>query len=169
MPGRHGRVRREHRRVTDLGQRQIEARAVLDQIADPLQDHEGGVALVQMEHAGLVAQRLERPHSADAQDDLLLDARLAIAAVEPRGELAIPRRVFLEIRVEEVERDPAEAHAPDGHQDRPIAQRNRRDAGLALGRQRMLDGRIGPVEALVALFLPSFGGDVLVKVALAGT
>ena len=41
-----------------------------------------------------------------------------------------------------------------------------RHARLAVGRQRRLDGGVRPVEPLVALLLPAFGGNVLVEVAL---
>ena len=34
------------------------------------------------------------PHAADAEDDLLLQPGLAVAAVQARRELAIPRRVL---------------------------------------------------------------------------
>ena len=91
-----------------------------------------GVAFVQVEDAGFDAERLQRADAADAEDDLLLDARLAIAAVEPRRQLAIPRRVLLEVGVEQVQRHAAEAHAPDRDQHRAIAERHRGDARLAV-------------------------------------
>ena len=70
-------------------------------IADALQDDEGGVAFVEMPGGGRDAHGLEDAHAADAEDDLLLDARLTVAAVEPRGELAVPWGVLLEIGVEQ--------------------------------------------------------------------
>ena len=115
---------------------------------------------------GFDAERLERAHAADAEDDFLLDARLAIAAVEARRQLAVPRRVLLEVGVEQIQLHAAEAHAPDRDEHRSVAERHGRDARLAVGRQRRLDRRVGPVQPLVALFLPAFGGEVLVEVAL---
>ena len=50
---------------------------------------------------GSDADRLERAHAADAENDLLLDARFPVAAVEPRRQLAVPRGVLFEIRVEQ--------------------------------------------------------------------
>ena len=38
--------------------------------------------------------------------------------------------------------------------------------GLAVGRDRRFDRRVGPVDALVALFLPAVVGHALVEVAL---
>src|SRR5439155_3016360 len=89
----HRRVRREYSRPTYLFQRFIEGRSALRQIANPLQDDERRVALVEMKDGGIRSERLERPHATDAEDDLLLNARLAIAAVQPRREFAIPRSV----------------------------------------------------------------------------
>ena len=37
-------------------------------------------------------ERLERADAADAQHDLLADAHLVVAAVEPAGDLAVVRR-----------------------------------------------------------------------------
>ena len=92
VAGRHRRVRREHRGRADLARaRRRTLTPLLDQIADALQHDEAGVPFVEVEHAGLDAERLQRADAADAEHDLLLDARLAVAAVEPRRQLAIPR------------------------------------------------------------------------------
>ena len=61
-----------------------------------------------------------------AEDDFLLHARLAIAAVEARRQLAIPRRVLFEIGVEQVQLDAAEPDAPHRHEHAAIAERDRR-------------------------------------------
>jgi hypothetical protein len=90
--------------------------------------------------AGVRAHGLERADAADAEDDLLLDARLAIAAVQPRRQLAIPRRVLLEVRVEQVQLHAAEPHAPDRDEHAAAAERHRDDARLALG---VIAGSIG--------------------------
>ena len=131
--------------------------AALDEIANALQHDERGVPFVEVEDAGLDAERPQRAHAADAEDDFLLDARLAVAAVQPGRQLAIPRRVLLEIGVEQIQLHAADAHAPDRDEHRSIAERHRRDARLAVRRQRRLDRRVGPVEPLVALLLPPFG------------
>src|SRR4029078_13183936 len=111
-------------------------------------------------------ERTQRADAADAEDDLLLNARLAIAAIEPRRQLAVPGRVLFQLGVEQVKLDAAHPHAPPRDEHRSIAERNGRDARLAVRRQRRFDRRVGPVEALVAFFLQALGGDVLVEVAL---
>ena len=61
-----------------------------------------GVPFVQVPDAPASIPSARRTRdAADPEDDLLLDARFAIAAVQPRRQLTIPRRVFLEIGVEQ--------------------------------------------------------------------
>ena len=119
-----------------------------------------------MEDARFDAERPERAHAADAEDDFLLDARLPIAPVQTRGQLAVPRGVLFEIGVEEIELHAPDAYPPHRHQHRPIVERNGREARLAVGGRRLLDRSVLPVEQLVALFLPSFRRHVLMEVAL---
>src|SRR2546423_8929055 len=90
VAGGHRCMRGEDRRLADLLERVLEGPPAFDQLANPLQDDEARMSFVEMEGAGGDAERLERPDAADAENDLLLDARLAIAAVEARRELAIP-------------------------------------------------------------------------------
>src|SRR4030095_14925075 len=84
---RHRRMRREHRCLTDALQRGLKCRPFLDAIADALQDDERRMTLVQMPRRRPNAQGLERAYAANPEDDLLLDARFTIAAVETGGEL----------------------------------------------------------------------------------
>ena len=129
----------------------------LDQFADPLQDDEGGVPFVQVPDRRLRRRAPQRADAADAEDDLLLHARLAIAAVEARRQLAIPRRVLLEIGVEQVQLHAAEPDAPDLDEhacDRRAAPARCR---AAVRRHRRLDRRVLPVQPLVDLLLPAFG------------
>ena len=166
VAGGHRRVRREDGRPPNALERRFERRAFFDPIADALQDHEGRVPLVQMPGGRLDAQRLERAHAADAEDDLLLDPRLAIAAVEPRRELAVPWRVLFEIGVEEKELHASEPHEPHRHEHRAVAERYGDHAGTAVGGDRLLDRRVLPVQSLVHFLLPPFRRHHLVEVAL---
>ena len=82
---------------------------------------------VEMPHRRLDAERAQHAHAADAEDDLLLDPRLAVAAVERGRELAIPRRVLIEVGVEQ-----EQAHADRRARPRPAPcgpERHGRDAG----------------------------------------
>ena len=57
-------------------------RPSLTSCAHPLQAEEAGVALVGVEHLGVQAQRLQGAHPTDAEEDLLADAVLGVAAVQ---------------------------------------------------------------------------------------
>ena len=81
--------------------------------ADALEAEEAGVALVGVEHLGVDAERVEGPHAADAEEDLLAQAVLGVAAVEPVGDRRGARRVVrLDVGVEQVERHPADVGPP---------------------------------------------------------
>src|SRR4029077_16239521 len=60
-----------------------------DELARPLQQGERRMPLVQVEHGGLDPHHAERPVAADAEQDLLLDAGLLVAAVEAGGQLPV--------------------------------------------------------------------------------
>ena len=157
---------REHRRSPHFLERRVEAPPFLAEIADTLQHDESRVPFVEVIRGRITSHCLERAHAADSQDDLLLHPRLAVAAVESRRQLAIPRRVLLEVGVEQIQLYAAEMHEPHRHQHCPVAKRHGGDARLAVGRHRRRDRRIGPVQLLVDLFLPPVEGDVLAEIAL---
>jgi hypothetical protein len=101
--GGDGRVRGEDVAGHHLLARLVEGQVgLLQQHADALQRQERAVALVHVKDVGLDVQRFERAHAADAKDDLLLDAHLRAAAVEARGDVAVGRRVFGDVGVEQV-------------------------------------------------------------------
>ena len=109
MPAGTGRVGREdvagRRDLARLGEGEV---LLLDEAPDALERDEGGVALVDVPDRRLQADLLEGAQAADAEHDLLLEARLVAAAVEARRDLAVGRLVLGQVRVEQEQR-----HAPD--------------------------------------------------------
>ena len=100
------------------------------QLADALQAQVARVALVGVEHLGLRvpgdrAVRAHGAHPADADQDLLPDALVLVAAVEPVGDAAQVGVVLLDVGVEHQQRHPADRGLPDarlqqlpgGHRD----------------------------------------------------
>ena len=65
-----------------LGERQPTG----DVLADALEREEPGVTLVGVEDLRVQAERAQRTHAADAEDDLLAQPVLDVAAVEPVGD-----------------------------------------------------------------------------------
>ena len=96
VAGGDGRVGGEDGGGLDVRDRVVGRHAVLDERADALDREEGGVALVHVEDVRVDAERLERTDAADAEQQLLADAVLAVAGVERVGE---------HLDLEQVERD----------------------------------------------------------------
>ena len=112
------------------------------------------------------AEGAQRPDTANPENDLLLDAGFTIATVETRGQLAVPRRVFGEVGVEQEQPHLAKPDAPDRSQHGAIAERYCREARLPVRGERRLDRRLGPADSLVALFLPALVAHALQEVTL---
>src|SRR5262249_23482186 len=108
-PGRNRRVRREdvagRRYLARLGEGET---LLLDQVADLLERHDRRVPLVDVPDRRRPADLVERARASDPEHDLLLQAHLVSAAVEPLGDLAVGRLVLRQIRVEQEERNAAD-------------------------------------------------------------
>src|SRR5690606_36219299 len=104
--GRYGREGGENVARGRQLPRFVEGHVVLfDGRADALQRTEGRVAFVHVVDVGMDAHRFQGADTADAQDDLLLDARLHVAAVELAGDRAIDGVVLGQIGVEQIQVD----------------------------------------------------------------
>jgi hypothetical protein len=95
------------------------------------------------------AHRLQHADAADAENDLLLNARFAISAVQAGRQLTIPRRVFFEVGVEQIQLHATDMDTPHVDEHRAIREWHRDDARFAFRRERVLDRRLGPIELLV--------------------
>ena len=96
-------------------ERLVEAEALgVLQLADALEAQVAGVSLVGVEHRrrGVARRRAEGAHGAhpaDADEDLLADPVVLVAAVEPVGDAAQVGLVLLDVGVEQQQRDAADA------------------------------------------------------------
>ena len=114
VAGRHRRVRREDDLRRDAADRLPRVDAFGGHpLAHELERGERAVALVQVQDAGRDAQRRQRAHAADAEQQLLPDADALVAAVEPRRQLAILGLVAVDVRVEQQQRVAADRQLPD--------------------------------------------------------
>ena len=160
--GRHGRVGGEHGAGSDgrLGLGEGEA-VVEHEPADALEGEEAGVALVDVEDLGKPVERLEGPHAADAEQDLLADALLDATAVETVGDEADVVGVLVDVGVEQEQRDAADPGLPQAGLHRGAgdvdgdADVGHRDHGHGVG-----------VEAGEALLLPAPDVEALAEVAV---
>ena len=110
--GRHRCVRGEHTAGANDLDRLGERQARLDQFADALERQEAGVTLVGVEHLRVQAERAQHPNATDAEDDLLAQAVLDVAAVQPVGDGRDLGAVAVDRGVEQVEVDPADVDLP---------------------------------------------------------
>ena len=140
-------------------------------LTDPLDPEEPGVALVHVEDLGRrqpldLGERADRAHTADARQDLLLDAVLLVAAVEPVGDAAHVVVVLRNVGVQQQQRHPADLGDPDpGPQLCPFRHRQ-----VHQGRFPRLVGEQPQRQPLrvvrrVRLVLPTVGGQRLPEVA----
>ena len=103
----HRRVRGEDRGATNFVQRLSKFAPASHRSRMRCSTTKAGVPFVQVIDRGLVAHGLQHAHAANAKNDLLLHARLAIATVQARREVAVPWRVLLEVGIEQVEHERA--------------------------------------------------------------
>ena len=130
------------------------------------------MALVGVEHlgrrvAGDPAEDAQRPHAADAEQQLLAQPVLAVAAVEPVGHVDVVLGVALDVGVQHQQRHPADAGHPDpGDQRRPVGQVDRDGGAGAVGLAQQRDRQPVGVEDRVGLLLPALAGERLLEVAV---
>ena len=166
MAGRHRRVGREHGGGFHGLHSCVEWQPSLAALPQTLEGQERRMPFIGMPHGRLEAQRPQHAHAADAQDDLLKDTHLLVAAVQARGQFAIPGRVRFHISVHQVERHPADVDLPDRDMDGPTVQVDLDRQALAVREQGGTDRRIGGDERNRPGVLPAVGRNALVEVAL---
>src|SRR5215510_11587851 len=97
VPGGNRRVRRKYGRRADEIGGFVEAHPTLDQGANALEHEKRSVAFIGVEDGWAYSQTFEHAHAANAQNHLLSNARLLVAAVQPGREVAVPGIVFFNI------------------------------------------------------------------------
>ena len=172
----NGRVRGEDRAGAGDLERgvEVEARAAFGhgELADPLEPEEAGVALVGVEDLGLLGAGdprvgAQRADATDAEQQLLEQAVLDGAAVQPVGDLTERSGVVLDVGVEQQQRHPPDLRDEDARGELVLA----RDGDPDLRRGAVLLTQQGDrqpvgVEDRVALLLPALAGELLAEVAV---
>ena len=159
-------VRREDGVRRDRFERRRKVEAQAHRHPHALEDEERRVALVDVPGGRLDAERGQRARAAHAEHDLLLDARVAIAAVEAVRGGAVLGLVALEVGVEEVEVHAADLRVPHARVDVVVAEFHAHLEGLAVLHHRG-DGQVAEVVVGVGGVLVALAVDRLLEVALA--
>ena len=134
--------------------------------ANRLKHRKAAVSLVQMQHSRRDAHRLERAKAANAQQQLLANARPPVATIEPRRQLAILGRIPLHIRVQQQQIAAAHLDPPHLCLDRSTPRLNLHHHRLAVLSDCRLHRQLIHVGLQVLFPLPAAVIQPLQKVAL---
>ena len=113
VPGRHRGVRREDEPLPDRVERLVERASAGHVLCGQFERGERRVALVQVVDGRFDPQRLERSDRTDPEQRVLREADRPVSLVEARGRPAAHGIVLGQLRVDQVERHPADLDAPD--------------------------------------------------------
>ena len=168
VAGRHRRVRSEHALLPhqrQIGFRRRAQRPSAQLALDQRQRQQRRVALIHVEHVYPQAQSTGQPYAAHAQHDLLLQTVIRVAAIQVIGKPAIPPRVAVDIRVEQIDRNdvPVAAHhivAPGAHSHDAVFHAHR-DA------RRLLGAEVRRIPRLHIFALHAIQIQMLLEVSLA--
>jgi hypothetical protein len=124
------------------------------------------VAFVHVEDRRVGSKATKRAHATDAEHHLLLQAVLAVAAVQPVRDRARPLGIAVDIGIEQVQRDAPDLDPPDLHAHRHECARL---VGYLDDRAHVLECEGEPPRVVfrVALGLPVARVELLPEVALA--
>jgi len=149
----------------------VKRQSVADEVADPLQAEESGVALVGVEHLGRggrgqFGERLDGTHSPDTEQQLLQEAMFAAATVETVGDRSQRILVFGDIGVEQQQFDATHGNLPDSRPERfSVRQSECNQDGGAVGVAEHAERQAVRVKHRVGLLLPALTRNRLAKVA----
>ncbi len=134
--------------------------AFAHELADTFEGKEGGMTFVHVENRWLVAQALQRPESADAQQHFLRDAQFGIADVKAVRELAILLVVFGDVGVHQDELIAPDVELVEAGVKIATWQLNRDFNRVALFVVEGDQGQVVIIELDVAGFLPAIFTDL---------
>ena len=164
---RHGRMGRKQRGGANHFQRFGESQsAAHHQVADALQPEKCRMTLVAMGNVLRDMQRLERPHTADTQQNLLFEPVLPIAAVQVMRHPAILLEIGLVIGVEQVQVGTSHPAKPDAGRERTSRQGNRHGRPVAHRIAHGLDRQLREVLCFVSRLLSPLSGEFLSKITV---
>ena len=158
---------RKQRGGADHFQRFGESQAAAQhQVADALQPEKCRMTLVAMGNVLRDMQRLERPHTADTQQNLLFEPVLPIAAVQVMRHPAILLEIGLVIGVEQVQVGTSHPAKPDAGRERTPRQGNRHGRPVAHRIAHGLDRQLREVLCFVSRLLSPLSGEFLSKITV---
>jgi hypothetical protein len=122
------------------------------------------MAFVEMKDGRVDTHRSQNSHAANTKHDLLLDAYLLVATVEPGSEFPIPGSIHLVVGIHKIEAYTPSLDTPDLEMDDAITDLNRNAERYPVFVQGSANGNFFGLEAWIDRFLPPIGGDMLAEV-----
>ena len=112
VAGRNGCVNGVQRGCTNKFHSLVESETLTDVVHEALDVAQGGVAFVAMVNVLLDAELLQQQHTADTEQDFLLQTVLPVAAVEGVSDGTVELGVHLVVSVEQIKLHTANIYAP---------------------------------------------------------
>ena len=168
VAGVNGRVRGEHAARADDFASFLEAQVVtVHEIADALEDEEGGVPFIHVVDGRRDAELVQEHDAAHAEEDFLTDAEVPVRHVQAVRDLTVIGGIFGQIGVHEVELDGTHAHKPDPGEEPALRELQADLKRIACAVPDELHGKLGDIVLRVDGDLPAVLVDLLFKVAVA--
>ena len=160
------RVGGEYGVFADFGSGVFQILAALHSFAQQFESQKCRMTFIHVPHRRIDAQRSQRPHAADAQNNFLRHPQRLVAAVQTRRQFTVFGAIFVHVGIHQQQRNAPNLKAP--HLDKYRAPRQiHADFQLAAVRiPRHHCGQFGEIQALVQGFLYAFAVDKLAKIAL---
>ena len=117
-----------------------------------------------MIHLGVDAERAQGTDTADAEQDLLLQAVLPVATIKLMGDGTVLRKVGLPVGIEQEQVGASDRHFPDTGDDIASGESHARGHPVAFGVKHGLRGNLEEILRLVLGHLVAIGGKLLGEV-----
>ncbi len=138
----------------------------LNHFTRQLQRQKRGVSFVQMKDVRRHAELSQQPHTTDAEQHLLHDASLAIAAVKVPGDPAIRLDVLGNVCVKQIKRNTTNIRAPNLGQHVAFTNQNFDPQRRAVSVFHQLNRQLARTGLTVMFFLPTIVTQSLAKVTV---
>ena len=163
----HWRVDSVERRSTHQLQCLVEGKTLLHIVAQTLQVAEGSVAFVAVVNVFLDTELLEHEHTADAKEDLLLQAVFPIATIKGVGDGLVKLRVHVIVGVEQIELHTTYVDLPHKGMDLIVHVGHVDDNLVAVLIEHTLDRKRIEILGIIVGNLLSVHAERLLEVAIA--
>ena len=141
------------------------AAVLLDEVAQPLKGEEGGMAFVHVADGGGHAKLDQGAIAADAEDRLLSDSHLLVAAIERVGDVLVGGLVFQDVAVQQDQRHPADLGPPDLAGDAAVGEVDGDMHRLIVFAAHQGERHVVEVVVGIALLLPAVRREHLAEIS----